>query len=130
MGIMMLRGISSTGHFGQTKQFGVNAFDTNCLMSADKVMANILLLAQNTDEELHDPAMIVHDGPAPPSFAFVAAGRGSNRGRGHNNRGGRGGCGLPNESNACGSLSHIMSSCTTSDDALMKWALAKRKVII
>jgi hypothetical protein len=31
---------------------------------------------------------------------------------------------------AFGSMNHIMSSCTTSDDALMKWTLAKRKMII
>jgi hypothetical protein len=39
--------------------------------------------------------------------AFVADGRGSHSGRGHNNRGGRGGRGLPNKSSACGNMNHI-----------------------
>jgi hypothetical protein len=59
------------------------------------------------------------DGPALPISAFVAASRGSNTGRGHNHRGGRGGRGLPNKCSACGSVNHIMSSCTASDDALL-----------
>jgi hypothetical protein len=83
------------------------------------------------DEELPDLAMTSHDGPTPPIFAlFVAAVRGSNSGRGHNPRDTRGGRGLPNKCNACGSFNHIMSSCTTSDDALVKWTLAKRRMII
>jgi hypothetical protein len=44
-GILMLRGISSTGHFGLAKQCVINAFDTSYLLSADEVMANILHLA-------------------------------------------------------------------------------------
>jgi hypothetical protein len=59
---------------------------------------------------------------------FVADGRGANSGRGNNSRGTRCSRGLPNKCGACGSLNHIMSSCTTSDDALLKWTLAKRKI--
>jgi hypothetical protein len=29
MGLLMLRGISKTGHFGQAKHYVINAFDTN-----------------------------------------------------------------------------------------------------
>jgi hypothetical protein len=39
-------------------------------------------------------------------------------------------CPPPNTCSACGSLDHIRSSCTAPDDALMRWALAKRKMII
>jgi hypothetical protein len=47
LGLLMLRGISSNGHFGQAKQRVINAFDTNYLLFADEVMASILHLAQN-----------------------------------------------------------------------------------
>jgi hypothetical protein len=52
--------------------------------------------------------------PIPASLisAFVAAGRG------HIGRDRRGGRDVPNKYSACGSLEHIMSSCTASDDAL------------
>jgi hypothetical protein len=42
VGLLMLRGISNTGHFGQAKHCVINALDTNYLLSADEVMANIL----------------------------------------------------------------------------------------
>jgi hypothetical protein len=37
---------------------------------------------------------------------------------------------MPDKCSACGSLNHIMSSCTTSDDAFLKWTLAKRKMTV
>jgi hypothetical protein len=128
LGLLMLRGISSSGHFGLAKHCVINAFDY--LISADEVMAGILHLAQNVDEDTPDMAQPPTNGPAPPISTFVAAGRGSHSGRGQNPRGTRGGRGLPNKCSACGSLNHILSSCTVSDDALLKWTLAKRKLII
>jgi hypothetical protein len=130
MGLLMMRGISNTSHYGHAKQCVINGFDTNYLMSLDEKMAIILHLAQNIDEELTYSNLPVPNGRAPLTFAFVAASRGSHTGRGHNNRGGRGGRGLPNKSNACGSVNHILSSCTLSDDALLKWTLTNRKMII
>jgi hypothetical protein len=38
LGLLMMRDISCTGQFGHARQFGINAFDTNYLMSADEVM--------------------------------------------------------------------------------------------
>jgi hypothetical protein len=128
--LLMLRGISSTRHFGHAKQCVVNAFDTSYLLSADEVMANILHLAHNMDDEPPDQAQPTTTSPTPPISAFVAVGRGSNSGRGHNPRGTRGGRGLPSKCSACDILNHIMSSCIASDDALHKWTLAKRKLII
>jgi hypothetical protein len=93
-------------------------------------VANLLHLAMNMDEELTDPALPSRDGRAPPISVFVRVGRGSNRGRGPNQRGTRGGRGLCIKCNACGSLNHMMSSCTASYDALLKWTLAKRKMTI
>jgi hypothetical protein len=50
LGLLMLRGISSSGPHGQAKQCVINAFDTNYLLSADEVMASILHLAHNMDD--------------------------------------------------------------------------------
>jgi hypothetical protein len=129
-GLLVLRGISNTGHFAHAKQCVVDAFDTNHLMSADEVMAIILHMAQNMDEELNDSSLTGRDSPAPPIYSFVAACRSSQSGLGHCSRGGRGCRGLANKCSACGSLNHLMSSCTASDEALLKWTLAKRKMFV
>jgi hypothetical protein len=52
---LMLRGISSTGPFGQAKQRVITAFDTDYLLLVDEVMANILHLAHNMDKEACAP---------------------------------------------------------------------------
>jgi hypothetical protein len=83
LGMLMLRGISNNGPFGQAKQCVINALDTNYLMSADEVMANILQLAQNMDDDLPESTLTNPLGPAPPISAFVAARRKSHGGRGH-----------------------------------------------
>ena len=98
-------------------------------MSADEVMASILHLAHNMDED--DAPDTPAPNISPPTIsAFVDVGRGSHSGRGRPPRGPRGGRGLPNKCIACGSLDHILSSCTAPDDALLRWTLAKRKMII
>jgi hypothetical protein len=126
----MLRGISNSGLFGQAKQCVISAFDIDYPMSTDEVMASILHLAQNMDETAGAPSMPAPDTSPPPISAFVEAGRGSLSGRGHNQRGPRGGHGLPNKCGACDSMDHIMPSYTGPDDALLKWTLAKRKMIV
>jgi hypothetical protein len=93
------------------------------------VMASILHLAHNMDED-DAPDIATPNISPPPISAFVSAGRGSHSGRGHPPCGPRGGRGLPNKCSACGSLDHILSSCTARDDALLRWTLAKRKMII
>jgi hypothetical protein len=129
LGLLMLRG-SSSGPFGQAKQCVINAFDTYYLMSADEVMTNILHPAQNMDEDACAPSMPAPTTLPPPISTSVAAGRGSHSGRGHNPREPRSGRGLPNKCSACGSMDHIMSSCTAQGDTLLKWTLAKRKMIV
>jgi hypothetical protein len=121
---------STTGLFGQAKQCVINAFDTDYLLSTDEVTASILHLAHNMDEETCAPGAPAPDTSPPPISAFVAAGRGSHSGRGHHPRGPRGGRGLPNKCSACGSLDDILSSCNVPDDALPRWTLAKREIII
>jgi hypothetical protein len=129
LGLLMLRGISITGPFGQAKHCVINAFDIDYMLSADEVLANILHLAHNMDED-DAPGATAPDTSPPPISAFVAASRGSHNGRRHPPRGSRGGRGLPNKCNACGSLDHILSSCAAPDDALQRWSLAKRKMVI
>jgi hypothetical protein len=133
LGLLMLRGISSSSDkYGEAKQCANNVFDTDYLLSADEVMAIILHLAQNMEEELPLVVDLAPNPPAPtsPIFTFVTAGRNSSGGR-YNARGGRGGRGpLPNKCSGFGEPYHIMSSCTSSYDALLKWTLAKRNKMI
>jgi hypothetical protein len=82
------------------------------------------------DEEVIAPGPPAFDTSAPPISAFVAVGHGSNSGRGHSSCGTRCGRCLPNKCSACGRLNHILSSCASSDDALLKWTLAKRKMVV
>jgi hypothetical protein len=129
-GMPMKRGISSTGPFDHAKQCVVNAFDTNYLMSADEVMVSILHLAHNMDEGVAAPGLPPMTLPPLPSprLALLVAVRTTDAGK------------TPvalvaavaylTKFSACGSTNHILSSCTTSDDALLKWTLAKRKMIV
>jgi hypothetical protein len=98
-------------------------------LSANEVMASILHLAHNMDMDDAPDTPAPHISP-PPISAFVADGRGSHNGRGHPPRGSCGSRGLPKKCSACGNLDHILSSCTAPDDALLRWTLAKRKMII
>jgi hypothetical protein len=95
------------------------------------VIANILHLAENMDDDLPNSTLAAPDGPAPPISAFVITGRNLHGGRGPNTRGGHGGRGFTNKCSACGSLNHIiLSSYTSSYDALLKGDLVKHKMII
>jgi hypothetical protein len=81
LGLLMLRRTSSTGPFGQAKQCVINASDTDYLLSADEVMATILHMAHNIDEE-DAPGATTPDTSPPPISTFVATGRGSHGSRG------------------------------------------------
>jgi hypothetical protein len=74
-GLLMLRGISSSGPHGQAKQFVINAFDRDYLLSADEVMACILHLAHNMDDDPapDTPAMVASPLPSPRSSLRAAA---------------------------------------------------------
>jgi hypothetical protein len=71
LGLPMLRGISSTGPFGQAKQRVINAFDTDYMLSADEVMASILHLAHNMDEEVSAPGLPRPNTSPLPIYAFA-----------------------------------------------------------
>jgi hypothetical protein len=129
LGLLMLCGISSTSPHGHAKQCAINAFDTDYLLSVDDVMANIPHLAHNMEEDDAPDATAPHISP-PPISVFVVVDRGSHSGRGYPPRGPRGGRGLPTKCSACGSPDYIVSSCTAPDDALLRWTLAKRKMIV
>jgi hypothetical protein len=70
----MLRGISSTGPHGQAKQCVINAFDTYYLLSVDDVMAIILHLAHNMDEDTPRTQQLPtsHHLPSPPLSLLAA----------------------------------------------------------
>jgi hypothetical protein len=68
LGLPMLRGISSTGPFGQAKQCVINAFDTDYMLSPDEVMANILHLVHNMDEEVSATGVTAPDATPLPSL--------------------------------------------------------------
>jgi hypothetical protein len=61
----------------------IDAFDTSYLLFADEVIANILYLAHNIEEELPGTDLTTPIGHAPTISAFVAGGRGPHGGRGH-----------------------------------------------
>jgi hypothetical protein len=65
LGLLMVRGMFSTGPFGQAKQCVINAFDTNYMLSADEMMACILHLAYNMDEEAAPGATAPDTSPLP-----------------------------------------------------------------
>jgi hypothetical protein len=65
LGLVMLRGISSTGPFGRAKHCVIHAFDTDYMLPADEVMAIILHMAHNMDEEASAPGA-----PAPCTSPF------------------------------------------------------------
>jgi hypothetical protein len=100
LGLLMLRGISKTGHFGEAKQCVINAFDTTLPHVRRQSDGQHPPPGKNMDEEIPAPDMTAPEGPAPLISAFVATGRGSNTGRGHNPRGTRAGRGLPNKCSA------------------------------
>jgi hypothetical protein len=66
MGLLVLRGIFSNDPFGQAKQCVINAFDTNYLLSADEVMATILHLARNIEEDFPGADVTIPSGHASP----------------------------------------------------------------
>jgi hypothetical protein len=76
LGLLMLRCSSSTGPFGQAKLCVINTFDTYYMLSADEVMANILQLTHNMDED-DDPGATTPDKSPLPSLrlSLPAAGR-------------------------------------------------------
>jgi hypothetical protein len=47
----VIRGLSNVGQYGQAKQCVINAFDTDFIMSAVRVMGSIFHQAQNLDAE-------------------------------------------------------------------------------
>jgi hypothetical protein len=123
--MVIIRGLSNVGQYGQTKQWVINAFDTDFIMSADRVMGSIIHLAQNLDADdtvTSDSAAI-----GIPVNAFLAD---------RKRQGGRGlGGWAANKSKfkfamkcgACGDPNHVWSTCKAHDADVLRWTLAKRK---
>jgi hypothetical protein len=68
LALVMIRGLSNFGQYGQAKQCVISAFDTDFIMSADKVMGSIIHPAQNLDAEDN----VTSDSVAHPVNAFLA----------------------------------------------------------
>jgi hypothetical protein len=52
LALVMIRGLSNVGHYGQAKQCVINAFDTDFILSAGRVMSSIIHQAQNLDADV------------------------------------------------------------------------------
>jgi hypothetical protein len=52
LAMVMIRGLSNVGQYGQAKQCVINAFDTDFILSADRVMESIIHHAQNLDADV------------------------------------------------------------------------------
>jgi hypothetical protein len=50
--VVMIRGLSNVGQYGQAKPCVINAFDTDFILSADRVMSSIIHQAQNLNGDV------------------------------------------------------------------------------
>jgi hypothetical protein len=127
LALVLIRGLSNVGHYGQAKQCVINAFDTDFIMSADKVMSSIIHQAQNLDAYVS----VQPDSPdaGHPVNAFLAD---------RKRQGGRGIGGWTSDKKkskfamkcgACGDPNHVWSTCKAPDADVLRWTLAKRKQI-
>jgi hypothetical protein len=70
LALVLFRGLSNVGQYGHAKQCVTNAFDTDFILSADKVMSGIIHQAQNLDADVSVKLDIADAGH--PVNAFVA----------------------------------------------------------
>jgi hypothetical protein len=56
LALVIIRGLSNVGQYGQAKQCVINAFDTDFILSADRVMGSIIHQAQNLDADVSTKA--------------------------------------------------------------------------
>jgi hypothetical protein len=121
----MIRGLSNVGQYGEAKQCAINVFDTDFIMSADRVMGSIIHQAQNLDADVSTNANTADSGIAVNAFL-------ADRKR----QGGRGFGGWTADKKkskfsmkcgACGDPNHVWSTGKAPDDDVLRWTLAKRK---
>jgi hypothetical protein len=123
----MIRGLSNVGQYGQAEQCVINAFDTDFIMSADRVMGSIIHHAQNLDADDN----VTSDSAA--SGHLVNAFLPDRKRQGGHGLGGW----TTNKNNskftlkcgACGDPNHVCSTCKAPDADVLRWTLAKRKQI-
>jgi hypothetical protein len=127
LALVLIRGLSNVGQYGQAKQCVINAFDTDFILSADKVMSSIIHQAQNLDNDV--PAKPDSADGGLPVNAFLAD---------RKRQGGRGIGGWTSEKKkskfamkcgAYGDPNHVWSTCKAPDADVLRWTLAKRKQI-
>jgi hypothetical protein len=127
LALVMIRGMSNVGQYGEAKQCVINAFDTDFIMSADRVMSSIIHQAQNLDADVSAKLVSAYLG-IPVNAFFVDRKR----------EGGRGIGGWTTDKKkskfvmkcgACGDPSHVWSTCKAPYVDVLRWTLAKRKQI-
>jgi hypothetical protein len=127
LALVMIRGLSNVGQYGQAKQCVINAFDTDFIMSADRVMGSIIHQAHNLDADVSIKSHSAESGI--PVNAFLAD---------RKRQGGRGIGGWTADKKkskfsikcgACGDPNHVWSTCKAPDAYVPRWTLAKRKQI-
>jgi hypothetical protein len=127
LALVMIRGLSNVGQYGQAKQCVINAFDTDFILSADRVMGSIIHQAQNLDADVSTKSDNADSGIAVNAFL-------ADRKR----QGGRGIGGWTADKKkskfsmkcgACGDPNHVWSTCKARDADVLRWTLAKRKQI-
>jgi hypothetical protein len=127
LAMVMIRGLSNVGQYGLAKQCVINAFHTDFILSADRVMGSIIHQAQNLDADVSFKSDSADSGV--PINAFLAD---------RKRQGGRGIGGWTADKKkskfsmkcgACGDPNHVWSTCKAPDADLLRWTLAKRKHI-
>jgi hypothetical protein len=127
LALVMIRGLSNVGQYGQAKQCVINAFDTDFILSADRVMGSIIHQAHNLDaDDIVKPDITATRSPI---NAFLAD---------RKRQGGRalGGWDANKSKSkfamkcgACGVSNHVWSTCNALDVDVFRWTMAKRKQI-
>jgi hypothetical protein len=68
LALVKIRGLSNVGQYGQAKKCVINAFDTDFILSADRVMGSIIHQVQNLDADVSTKADTADSGTAVNAF--------------------------------------------------------------
>jgi hypothetical protein len=124
----MIRGLSNVGQYGQAKQCVINAFDTDFILSADRVMGSIIHPAQNMDADDIVTSYSVASGHHVNAFLADLkrqGGRGLGRWTTNTEK-----SKFAMKCGACGDPNHVWSTCKAPYADILHWTLAKRKHIV
>jgi hypothetical protein len=125
--LVKIRGLSNVGQYGHAKQCVISAFDTDFILSADRVMGSIIHQARNLDTDVSVKSDSADSGV--PVNAFLAdrkrqGGRGIGKWTADKKK-----SKFSMKCGACGDPNHVWSTCKAPDADVLRWTLAKRKQI-